>query len=117
MRPISKTIGLTLLAVVFGTGLPTQALSVDREVYDKPDIQQGKMIRGKVMNVDEKSSQSWNVSVKDRETGEVVILHIDKTTTRKDNMLKPDLGDNIVAKYNQQNNHAISFLTDQATSH
>jgi hypothetical protein len=25
MRPISKTIGLTLLAVVFGTGLPTQA--------------------------------------------------------------------------------------------
>lgn len=117
MRPIPKAIGLTFLTVVFSMSLSTLALSVDREVYDKPDVQPGKMISGKVMNVDEKSSQSWNVSVKDRETGEVVILHIDKSTTRKDNMLKPDLGDNVVAKYNQQNNHAISFLTDQATSH
>ena len=46
-----------------------------------------------------------------------MILHIDKTTTRKDKMLTPDLGDNVIAKYNQQNNHAFSFLTDQAMSH
>lgn len=113
MHPISKAIRLTLLTAVFGMGLATVALSVDREVYDKPDMQPGKIIKGKVMSVDEKAPQSWNVSVKDRETGETVILHIDKNTTRKDIMLPPDLGDNVIAKYNQQNNHAISFLTDQ----
>ena len=113
MRPISKAIGLILLTAVFGMGLSTVALSVHREVYDKPDTQPGKIIKGKVMNVDEKSPQSWNVSVKDRETGETVILNIDKTTNRKDIMLKPDLGDNVIAKYNQQNNHAFSFLTDE----
>jgi hypothetical protein len=113
MRPVLKTIGLMFLTVVFGMSLSTLALSVDREVYDKPNVQPGKIIKGKVMNVDEKSSQSWNVSVKDRETGETVVLHIDKTTTRKDIMLRPDLGDNVIAKYNQQNNHAFSFLTDE----
>ena len=107
MRVISKTIGLMLLTVVFGMGMSTIALSVDREVYDKPDVMPGKIIQGKIMNVDEKSSDSWNVSVKDRETGEVVILRVDKSTTRKDTMLKPDLGDNIVAKYDQKNNHAF----------
>ncbi|MFY4728957.1 hypothetical protein [Nitrospira sp. BLG_2] len=114
MRPISKVIGLTFLTVVFSMGMSTLALSVDREVYDKQDVQSGKIIKGKVMKVDEKFPQSWNVSVKDQETGEIVILHVDKTTARKDIMLKPDLGDNVVAKYNQQNNHAVSFLTDQA---
>ena len=113
MRPISKAIGLTFLTVVLGTGLSTPAFSVDREVYDKPDVQPGKVIKGKVMRVDEKSPQSWNVSVKDRETGETVVLHIDKTTTRKNIMMIPDLGDNVIAKYNQQNNHAIIFLTDE----
>jgi len=111
MRRMSKAIGH--LIVVFSMGLSTLAFSVDREVYDKPDVRPGKIIRGKVMNVDENSPQSWNVSVKDRETGETVILHIDKTTTRKDIMMKPDLGDNVIAKYNQQNNHAFSFLTDE----
>jgi hypothetical protein len=117
MYDISKTLGLMFLTVVFSMGLTTFALAVDREVYDKPDVQAGKIIHGKVTKVDEKSPQTWNVSVKDRETGEVVILHIDKSTTRKDKMLTPDLGDNVIAKYNQQNNHAFSFLTDQAMSH
>jgi len=51
--------------------------------------------------------------VKDNDTGQVVVLHVDKTTTRKDIMMSPDLGDNVIAKYNEQK-HAISFLTDQA---
>ncbi|UVT15113.1 MAG: hypothetical protein H8K04_14980 [Nitrospira sp.] len=115
MRLISKTIGTALLAVLFCAGFSTVALSVDREVYDKPEVQTGKTIKGKVMsvNVDEKASQTWHVSIKDNDTGHVVVLHVDKTTTRKDIMLSPDLGDNVIAKYNEQN-HAISFLTDQA---
>jgi hypothetical protein len=113
----AQSMGWTLLTVLFSLGLSTMVLAVDREVYDKPDVQAGKIIKGKVMKVDEKSPQSWNVAVKDRETGEMVTLHIDKSTTRKDVMMSPDLGDNVVAKYNEKNNHAFSFLTDQAMSH
>lgn len=101
MRLLVQALGGTLLVVIIGLGLSTVALSsADRTVYDKPEVQPGKIIKGKVMRVDEKSPQSWNVSVKDRETGEVIIVHIDKITTRKDIMLRPDLGDNVIAKYN-----------------
>lgn len=114
MQSILKAIGLTLLTAVLGIGLPTLALSgTDRTVYDKPDVRPGKTINGKVVNVDEKSSQSWNVAVKDLATGEVVTLHVDKTTERREITLKPDLGDIVIVKYNEQNNHAYSFLSDE----
>ncbi|MGE3976102.1 MAG: hypothetical protein AB7F94_00765 [Nitrospira sp.] len=113
MRPMSKVLGVTILTIMIGMGLSTLALSTDRTVYDKPDIRSGKIIKGKVMNVNEKSSQSWIVSVKDQETGEVVVLHIDNGTTRKDITLRPELGDYVIAQYNQQNNHAYAFLTNE----
>ena len=113
MHTMSRNIGLLFVTVVLSMGLSTLALSVDREVYDKHDVQPGKTITGKVMRVDEKFPQSWNVFVKDQNTGETVVLHIDKTTTRKDIMMSPDVGDNVIAKYNQHNNHALSFLTDE----
>lgn len=109
---MSKILGVIVLTVMIGISLSTLALSVDRTVYDKPEMLAGKIIKGKVMNIDEKSAQSWNVSVKDRETGEVVVLHIDKSTTRKDIMLRPELGDYVIAQYNEHNNHAYSFLTN-----
>lgn len=108
-----KILRVATLTVMTGMGLSTLALSTDRTIYDKPHIQSGKIIRGDVMNVDEKSSQSWNVSIKDPETGEVVILHIDKSTTRRDITLRPELGDYVIAQYNQQNNHAYAFLTNE----
>jgi hypothetical protein len=118
MQLMSKIIGTTLLAVLLGASVSTIALSVDREVYDKPNVQTGHTMKGKVMSVnpDAKVAQTWHVGVKDNDTGQVVVLHVDKTTTRKDIMLSPDLGANVVAKYNEQN-HAISFLTDQSMSH
>ncbi|MDK2741289.1 MAG: hypothetical protein NDI90_00105 [Nitrospira sp. BO4] len=118
MRNVSKMIGTTLLTVLLCAGFSTVALSVDREVYDKPNVQTGNIIKGKVMSVnpDAKAAQTWHVGVKDNDTGQVVVLHVDKTTTRKDIMMSPDLGDNVIAKYNEQK-HAISFLTDQAMSH
>ncbi|CUS37465.1 hypothetical protein [Candidatus Nitrospira nitrificans] len=110
----TKALGGVVLTVLISLGLSTNAFSsADRTVYDKPDVQPGKIIKGKVMRIDEQSAQSWNVSVKDQETGETVVIHIDKTTTRKDIMLPPSLGDNVIAKYHRQNNHATSFLTDQ----
>jgi hypothetical protein len=118
MNLTSKTIGTTLLTGLFCIGLSTAALSVGTEVYDKPNVQTGNTIKGKVMsvNADAKASQTWHVGVKDADTGQVVVLHVDKTTTRKDIMMSPDLGDTVIAKYNEQK-HAISFLTDQAMSH
>jgi len=114
MRLMSKILGLTVLTVMLGIGWSTLALSSsDRTVYDKPGLQPGKIIKGEVMKVDEKSSQTWNVSVKDRESGEVVILHVDKSTTRKDKSLRPDLGDYVIAQYDEKNNHAYSFLTNE----
>jgi hypothetical protein len=99
-------------------GLPTLALSSsDRTVYDQSDVQPGKIINGKVMNVVKLKTNpdqaSWHVFVKDRETGELLLLHVDQGTTRKDTMVSPDLGDNVIAKYNEENNHAYSFLTDE----
>ena len=59
MRLMSKILGVTVLTVMIGISLSTLALSgTDRTVYDKPDIRSGKIIRGDVMKVDEKSSQS-----------------------------------------------------------
>lgn len=118
MERMLKTTGTTLLAVLMWVSAATIALAVDREVYDKPNVQTGHTIKGKVMSVnpDAKTAQTWHVGVKDNDTGQVVVLHVDKTTTRKNIMLSPDVGDNVVAKYNAQN-HAISFLTDQSMSH
>ena len=114
MTFMSRTLGATVLTVTIGMGLSTLAFSgTDRTIYDKPTLQTGKIIQGKVMDVDTKSSLSWNVSVADRETGEIVVLYIDKDTTRKNFRLKPDLGDFVIAQYNPHNNHAYSFLTNE----
>ena len=118
MGHVSKYIGMAVVTVMLGAGLPTLVLSgTDRTVYDQPEVQRGKIITGKVMNVvplkGNPEQQAWQVFVKDRETGELVLLHVDRDTTRKDIRVSPDLGDNVIAKYSEQNNHAYSFLTDE----
>jgi hypothetical protein len=104
MQLMSKTIGTTLLAVLLCASISTIALSVDREVYDKPNVQTGHTIKGKVMSVnpDGKAAQTWPPLARYRNP----LLP----------MLSQDLGANVVAKYNEQH-HAISFLTDQSMSH
>lgn len=119
MSRLLKTFGVGVLSATFCMTLATVALSVDREVYDKPEAtQSGKTLQGKVVKVDARdaNAQRWDVSVQNNETGEVVVLHIDKTTTRKDRQMDPDLGDNVIVKYDEKSKHAISFLTD-ARSH
>lgn len=119
MYDTSKAMGVGVLNLVFCLALSTAALAVDREVYDKPDVQPGKTIHGKVVKVDEREAnvQNWSVSVQNGETGEVIALHVDKTTTRKDVQMSPAVGDNVIVKYNEKNRHAISFLTDASLSH
>ena len=120
MSSLFKACVVGSLSVTFCVALSTVALSVDREVYDKPAVQQpGKTIHGKVVTVDERDAnmQRWDVSVQNVETGEVVALHIDKTTTRKDMQMNPTIGTNVVVKYDEKSKHAISFLTDARMSH
>ena len=107
---------MLVMNMVFALGLSGAALAADRTVYDKPDVLPGKIIKGKVVHVDQASPQSWNVTVKDRESGEAIMLHIDKDTNRRSGMA-PDLGDNVIAKYVESNHHALSFLTDESISH
>lgn len=120
MYRLTHAIGVGFLSLVCCLALSTAALSLDREVYDKPDVHHaGKTIHGKVTHVDTRDAnhQRWNVSVKNGETGEVVVLHLDHTTMRKDTQMDPVLGDNVIVKYDEKNSHAISFLTDAPTSH
>ena len=124
MGRMSKFLGIAIVIVMSGMGLSTLALSgTDRTVYDQREMQRGKIIKGKVMDVIELNEKfpenyaqpSWYVFVKDQETNALVLLHVDQETTHKDSKLSPDLGDNVIAKYkyNEQNNHAYSFLTDE----
>jgi methyl coenzyme M reductase gamma subunit len=120
MYNLSKAVGVGFLSLVCCLALSTAALSLDTEVYDKPDIQHvGKTLHGKVVKIDERDAnlQRWDVSVKSGETGEVIVLHLDKTTIRKDRQMDPVLGDNVIVKYDEKNKHAISFLTDASMSH
>lgn len=120
MYNLSKAVGIGFLSLVCCLSLSTVALSLDREVYDKPEATKpGKTMHGKIVKVDERdaNAQQWDVSVQNKETGEVVVLHIDKATTRKNLQMEPDLGDNVIVKYDEKSKHAISFLTDTAMSH
>jgi methyl coenzyme M reductase gamma subunit len=120
MNSLSKAVGIGFLSLVCCLTLSTVAQSsADREVYDKPEAtKHGKTMHGKVVKVDERDSntQRWDVSVRNQDSGEVVVLHIDKTTTRKEGQMDPDIGDNVIVKYDETSKHAISFLTD-ARSH
>ncbi len=120
MTSLLKALGVGVLSAMFFLTFSTMALAVDREVYDKPEAtKSGKTMQGKVVKVDahDANSQKWDVSVQNKETGEVVVLHIDKTTTRKDRQMDPDIGDNVTVKYDEKSKHAISFLTDASMSH
>lgn len=119
MSRLLRAFGVSVLSATFCMTLATVALSVDREVYDKPQaVHPGKTIHGKIIKIDELNAnqQRWDVAVQNIETGEVVVVHIDKTTNRKEGQMEPDLGDNVIVKYDEPSKHAITFLTD-ARSH
>jgi len=50
------------------------------------------------------------VSVKNVATGEVVLLHLDKTTQVKEKAPDPAIGDMVVVKYDDHSKHALTFL-------
>ena len=119
MHSSSKAVGVSFVSLTFCMFLSTVAFSIESEVYDKPDVQQpGRTIHGKVVTVMQRdaAAHKWDVSVENRETGEVVPLHLDKTTARKEAAKDPAVGDKVVVKYDELSKHAISFVADTPTS-
>jgi hypothetical protein len=100
---------------VFGASLCTLAVAAERAVYDKPEVEvPGTTIYGKVVNVMERDATKhvWEVSVENVATGEMVQLHLDKSTQRKEKDPDPAVGDRVVVKYDDKSKHALTFVKD-----
>ncbi len=106
MVSIPKIVGVVSCSFLLCLGLSSVALSLDKI----GDAEPGKTIKGEVLRVEGDNY----VFVKNGEDGKVVRLHIDSTTQKKSTKITP--GDNVEAKFNDQN-HAISILTDQPQAH
>jgi hypothetical protein len=91
-------------SLLFCSSLITLASSSDNIGQTKP----GKTIQGDAIQVD-----GEYVSVKSHETGEIVRLHVDKTTQQRDQNLRPRVGENVIAKYDEQTKHAMTYLSDR----
>lgn len=89
-------------------GVVHPAFSLEGESYDTPAVQQpGKTIQGKIVKVvkSDAGTHTWDVSVENEETGEVVPLHLDKATARKVTDIDPAVGEKVVVKYDDRSKH------------
>lgn len=119
MHSPAMTIGMSVLSLTFCVALSPVAFSIEREFLDKPDVQQPeKAIQGTIVKVVERdtATHTWEVSVENAETGEVVPLQLDKATARKVTAVDPVVGDKVVVKYDEHSKHALSFVAVAATS-
>ncbi|MBX3319077.1 MAG: hypothetical protein KF890_04290 [Nitrospira sp.] len=110
-----KSIGASVLGLCLGLTIPVAALSADKEVYNGPDVEQpGRTIHGKVVKVDKQDNGTGqcDVSVENVQTGEVVQLHLDKSTERERQSTEPSAGDLVVVKYDENSKHALTFVKD-----
>jgi translation initiation factor IF-1 len=105
MVPLPKVVGIISCGFLLCLGLSDIASSLDKIGDTVP----GKTIKGEVLRID-----GDNYFIKNGEDGKVVRLHVDNTTQKKSVRITP--GDNVEVKFNDQN-HAISILTDQNQSH
>lgn len=110
MRSLTQIFGVLSCSALLYASISSVALATDNIGETQP----GKSINGKILKVDPTGvSQALDVTVKRHDTGEVVVLHIDKNTVLVDNYVRPIPGYNVMAKYNEMTYHAITFLTDQ----
>jgi translation initiation factor IF-1 len=120
MVSISKIVGVIFCGFLLCLGLSNVASStdklntgksfpLDRDSGSIGDSIAGKTIKGEVLRV-----EGENIYFVREEDGKVVRLHIDNTTRKQSLRITP--GDNVIAKVDNQN-HAISILSDQPESH
>ena len=97
-------VNIVCFTFVLCFGLGTIAAASDDVGKSKP----GKTIKGDVLHV-----EGEHVTVKSHDTGETVRIHVDKNTEKNDNAIRPMVGENVTAKYDEKTNHALSYLTDR----
>lgn len=108
-------VGGGILGLVLCTAIPMVAWSADKKIYDGPDVEQpGRTIHGKIVEVGKHDAGAlkWDVSVENVKTKEVVTLHLDKTTERKEKDSDPVPGDLVIVKYDEKSNRALTFVKD-----
>ena len=116
MRRQIRAMGVGCFGLVC-LALTPLVFSADKAIYDKPNVEQpGTTIYGKVVQVVERdaAAHKWDVSVENKATGEVVLLHLDKTTAKKEKTPDPAIGDQVIVKYDDQSKHALTFLCDSS---
>lgn len=117
MHRQNRAIGVGCFSLVVCMALTPLVFSADKAVYDKPNVEQpGTTIYGKVVQVVENDpgAHKWDVSVENKATGEVVLLHLDKTTATKEKTPDPAIGDQVVVKYDEQSKRALTFVWDSS---
>ncbi len=110
-----KSIGGGVLGLFLGLTMPVVAVSSDKDVYDGPEVEQaGRTIHAKVVKIDkqDEGTGQCDVSVENVQTGEVVQLHLDKSTERERQSTKPSPGDLVVVKYDEHSKRALTFVKD-----
>lgn len=103
---IPKVFGVISCSVLLCLGLSGVALSTDTI----GDTQPGKTIKGQVLRVEGDNY----IFIKNEADGKVVRVHVDKTTVKSAAKVVP--GDNVQVKFNDEN-HAISIMSDRSQSH
>lgn len=119
MSRLFTALGIGVLSLVLSATLSTVALAGEKGTHKLPDVEEpGRTIHGKVVKVEERdrAAQQWDVSVENVQTGEVVRLHLDKTTERNKEATEPASGDLVVVKYDEKSQHALTFVKDIPTA-
>ena len=106
MVAIPKVVGVLSCGFLLCLGLSGVASALTETIGD---TEPGKTIKGEVLRV-----EGDTYFIKNGENGKEVRLHVDKTTVK--NFEKAVPGDNVDAKFNDQN-HAISILSERNMSH
>lgn len=118
MQSAWKVVGVSVLSVMGCLAPFAVTFSLEGQGNDIPAVQQpGKTIHGnivKVVKIDA-ATHTWDVSVEDDETGEVIALHLDKDTAKKVTDIDPAVGEKVVVMYDDSSKHAISFAAVAAT--
>lgn len=124
MDSLNKVFGMGVLTLVCCVALSTVSLAAekakaapDQAEYKGPEVEvPGTTIYGKIVNITERDAAKhiWEVSVENAATGEVVQLHLDKSTERKEKEPDPAIGDKVVVKYDDTSKHAITLVKDSS---
>lgn len=119
MRRAGRPIGAGAMSIMmWSLAFSPVTFALDGQGSDTTAVQQpGKTVHGNIIKVvkSDAPTHTWDVSVEDEETGEVIPLHVDKTIARKVTDVDPAVGEKVVVQYDENSRQAISFAAVAAT--